>query len=140
MPKRKVKEPKEETVTPGPATQEREHVFRIAHIFASFNDTFIVELLWHYEIESLNLNAGGMKVKADRDEFSLYVAMLAAQDVSQRCKKLGITALHNKLRATRGNKTKNPSPGAQFALRALARSGMKIGCIEDVTPIPADST
>lgn len=31
-------------------------------------------------------NAGGMKVKADRDESSPYAAMLAAQDVSQRCK------------------------------------------------------
>ncbi|PPD75903.1 hypothetical protein GOBAR_DD27165 [Gossypium barbadense] len=62
---------------------------------------------------------GGMKVKADRDESSPYAAMLAAQDVSQRCK----------LRATGGNKTKTPGPGAQSALRALARSGMKIGRI-----------
>jgi ribosomal protein S11 len=31
---------------------------------------------------------GGMKVKADRDESSPYAAMLAAQDVSQRCKVL----------------------------------------------------
>jgi len=30
--------------------------------------------------------AGGMKVKADRDEASPYAAMLAAQDVAQRCK------------------------------------------------------
>merc|ERR1712141_306116 len=82
---------------------------------------------------------GGMKVKADRDEASPYAAMLAAQDVAERCKVLGITALHVKLRATGGNKTKTPGPGAQSALRALARSGMKIGRIEDVTPIPTDS-
>lgn len=42
---------------------------------------------------------------------------------------LGITALHIKLRATGVNKTKTPGPGAQSALRALARSGMKIGRI-----------
>jgi len=42
---------------------------------------------------------------------------------------LGITALHIRLRATGGNKTKTPGPGAQSALRALARSGMKIGRI-----------
>ena len=53
---------------------------------------------------------------------------------------VGITALHVKLRATGGTKTKTPGPGAQAALRALARSGMKIGRIEDVTPIPTDST
>jgi ribosomal protein S11 len=42
---------------------------------------------------------------------------------------LGINALHIKLRATGGNKTKTPGPGAQSALRALARAGMKIGRI-----------
>lgn len=72
---------------------------------------------------------GGMKVKADRDESSPYAAMMAAQDVAQRCQALGITALHIKLRATGGMKTKTPGPGAQAALRALARAGMKIGRI-----------
>ena len=80
-----------------------------------------------------------MKVKADRDEASPYAAMLAAQDVSEKIKTLGITALHIKLRATGGTRSKTPGPGAQSALRALARSGMKIGRIEDVTPIPSDS-
>src|SRR3569833_3080003 len=36
--------------------------------------------------------------------------------------------------------TSTPGPGAQSALRALARSGMKIGRIEDVTHTPSDST
>ncbi|MFS8001224.1 putative ribosomal protein S11 [Helianthus anomalus] len=70
-----------------------------------------------------------MKVKTDRDESSPYGAMLVAQDVSTRCK-LGINGPHIKLRATGGNKTKTPGPGAQYALRALARSGMKIGRID----------
>jgi hypothetical protein len=81
-----------------------------------------------------------MKVKADRDESSPYAAMLAAQDVAQRCREVGITALHVKIRATGGTGTKTPGPGAQSALRALARAGMRIGRIEDVTPIPTDST
>ena len=51
---------------------------------------------------------GGMKVKADRDESSPYAAMLAAQDVAEKCKERGITAVHVKLRATGGNKTKTP--------------------------------
>ena len=81
-----------------------------------------------------------MKVKADRDESSPYAAMLAAQDVAVRCREVGITALHVKLRATGGTGTKTPGPGAQSALRALARAGMRIGRIEDVTPVPTDST
>ena len=73
--------------------------------------------------ETLCRVTGGMKVKADRDEASPYAAMLAAQDVAEKIKTLGITALHIKLRATGGNRTKTPGPGAQSALRALARSG-----------------
>ncbi|KAK8960625.1 hypothetical protein KSP40_PGU004921 [Platanthera guangdongensis] len=52
----------------------------------------------------------GMKVKADRDESSPYATMLAAQDIAQRCKELDISALHIKLQATGGNKTKTPGP------------------------------
>jgi small subunit ribosomal protein S14e len=122
-----------------PGAREGEEVFGVAHIFASFNDTFvhITDLTGR---ETLVRVTGGMKVKADRDEASPYAAMLAAQDVAARCKELGVTALHIKLRAVGGNKTKSPGPGAQAALRALARAGMKIGRIEDVTPIPTDST
>ncbi|KAG2289585.1 hypothetical protein Bca52824_049189 [Brassica carinata] len=130
MSRRKTREPKEETVTLGPAVRDGEQVFGVVHIFASFNDTFIhvTDLSGR---ETLVRITGGMKVKADRDESSPYAAMLAAQDVAQRCKELGITAMHVKLRATGGNKTKTPGPGAQSALRALARSGMKIGRIEE---------
>jgi ribosomal protein S11 len=52
--------------------------------------------------ETISRVTGGMKVKADRDESSPYAAMLAAQDVAARCKELGITALHVKIRATGG--------------------------------------
>lgn len=52
----------------------------------------------------------------------------------------GINGLHIKLRAIGGNKSKTQGTSAQSALRALARSGMKImkiDCIEDVTPTPS---
>merc|ERR1712147_610904 len=134
------REAKEEVqVSLGPQVRHGEEVFGVAHIFASFNDTFvhITDLSGR---ETMVRVTGGMKVKADRDEASPYAAMLAAQDVAARCKELGIEALHIKMRATGGNRTKTPGPGAQSALRALARAGMKIGRIEDCTPIPSDST
>ncbi|RKP10489.1 ribosomal protein S11-domain-containing protein [Thamnocephalis sphaerospora] len=129
----------EETVTLGPQVREGELVFGVAHIYASFNDTFvhITDLTGR---ETIVRVTGGMKVKADRDESSPYAAMLAAQDVAVRCKELGVTALHVKIRAMGGNRTKTPGPGGQAALRALARAGMRIGRIEDVTPVPTDST
>eukprot|EP00178_Gracilaria_changii_P018297 TRINITY_DN52211_c0_g1_i1.p1 TRINITY_DN52211_c0_g1~~TRINITY_DN52211_c0_g1_i1.p1 ORF type:complete len:153 (-),score=29.33 TRINITY_DN52211_c0_g1_i1:16-474(-) len=135
---KKVAKPKEE-VQLGPQVAEGTIVFGVAHIYASFNDTF-VHVTDISGRETLVRVTGGMKVKADRDESSPYAAMLAAQDVAERCKELGVNALHIKLRAVGGPKTKTPGPGAQSALRALARAGLKIGRIEDVTPIPSDST
>ncbi|KAG9019270.1 ribosomal protein S14, S11 [Tulasnella sp. 427] len=139
MPPKKKVQKEEVAVALGPQVAEGELVFGVAHIYASFNDTFvhITDLTGR---ETITRVTGGMKVKADRDESSPYAAMLAAQDVAVRCKEIGITALHVKLRATGGTGTKTPGPGAQSALRALARSGMKIGRIEDVTPVPTDST
>jgi len=81
-----------------------------------------------------------MKVKADREEHSPYAAMLAAQDVHARLKQLGVGAIHIKVRGRGGADSRTPGPGAQAAMRALARLGLKIGRIEDVTPIPTDST
>ncbi|VWU50196.1 40S ribosomal protein S11 [Hepatocystis sp. ex Piliocolobus tephrosceles] len=140
MASKKVKTPQPEVnLITGPGAKEGELVFGVAHIFASFNDTFIhvTDLSGR---ETLVRVTGGMKVKADRDESSPYAAMMAAQDVAARLKELGVTAIHIKLRASGGTKSKTPGPGAQSALRALARSGLKIGRIEDVTPIPTDST
>lgn len=67
----------------GPGADEI--VFGVAHIFASFNDTF-VHVTDLSGKETLCRITGGMKVKADRDESSPYAAMLAAQDVAVRCK------------------------------------------------------
>jgi len=130
----------EEVINYGPKDlKDGENCFGIAHIYASFNDTF-VHVTDLSGKETISRVTGGMKVKADRDESSPYAAMLAAQDVAAKCKERGITAVHIKIRATGGQRTKTPGPGAQSALRALARSGLRIGRIEDTTPIPTDST
>jgi small subunit ribosomal protein S14e len=72
-------------------------VFAVAHIYASFNDTFVhvTDLSGR---ETIARVTGGMKVKADRDEPSPYAAMLASFDVAEKCKSLGVTALHIKIR------------------------------------------
>ena len=123
----------------GPSDLAGEDLFGVCHICATFNDTFIhvTDLSGR---ETYARVTGGMKVKADREESSPYAAMMAAQDVYARLKQLGVTAVHIKLRGKGGSNTRTPGPGAQTAMRALARLGLKIGRIEDVTPIPTDST
>lgn len=79
MAPRKNKAQKEEVqVSLGPQVREGEMVFGVAHIYASFNDTFVhvTDLSGR---ETIARVTGGMKVKADRDEASPYAAMLAAQ-------------------------------------------------------------
>ena len=81
-----------------------------------------------------------MQVKADRDEKSPYAAMMAAEKVAEALKKFGVNVLHIKIRGRGGHNNKQLGPGGTAALRSLARKGLKIGRIEDVTPIPTDST
>lgn len=138
-PKGKKVQKEEEVIRLGPQVAENEIVFGVCHLFASSNDTF-VHITDLSGKETITRVSGGMKVKADRDENSVYAAMQAAQDVATRCKELGINALHIKIRARGGTGLKTPGQGGQAAIRALARNGMKIGRIEDVTPIPSDQT
>merc|ERR1711997_31290 len=119
--------------------KDKENVFGVCHIKATFNNTFIhvTDLSGR---ETYARITGGMKVKADREESSPYAAMLAAVDIVKDLQVVGINAIHIKLRGMGGVEAKTPGPGAQSAIRALARNGLKIGRIEDVTPTPTDST
>jgi len=82
--------------------------------------------------------SGGMYVKSDRFESSPYAAMRAAYDAATAAKDRGITKIDIAVRAPGGNGPRTPGPGAQAAIRALARSGLRIGRIEEVTPIPEE--
>ncbi|KAF9105251.1 ribosomal protein S14, S11 [Mortierella sp. GBA35] len=77
----------QENISLGPQVRGDEEVFGVAHIFASFNDTFV------------------------------HITDLTGRETISRV-----------------------TGGMKAALRALARAGMKIGRIEDVTPTPTDST
>ena len=111
----------------------------VAHIYSSKNDT-IITLTDLSGAETIAIGSGGMIVDADREEGSPYAAMQAAYKVSATAIEKGITHINIKIRAPGGHGPKTPGPGAQAVVRALARSGFKIGSIEDVTPIPTDTT
>ena len=111
----------------------------VVHIYSSHNDTIITAT----DItgsETLAKASGGMTVKSDREESSPYAAMKAAEMIAERLKEKDITEVIVKVRAPGGNRSLTPGPGSQAAIRALARAGMKIIRIEDVTPIPHDTT
>lgn len=108
----------------------------VVHIYASYNDT-IIHITDISGSETLAVASGGMVVKSDRMENSPTAAMIAAKRVAEQALDKGLTGLHVKVRAPGGhNGPNNPGPGAQAAIRALSRMGLRIGLIEDVTPLP----
>lgn len=110
----------------------------IAYIYSSYNNT-IIHITDITGSETLARASGGMMVKAHRLESSPTAAMNAAKQVAEIAKGKGVNALHIRIRAPGGHDGPNsPGPGAQAAVRALARAGMKIGNIEDITATPTD--
>ncbi|MCL2712588.1 MAG: 30S ribosomal protein S11 [Methanomassiliicoccaceae archaeon] len=111
----------------------------IANIFASYNNIMIT-LTDITGAETIAKVTGGMVVKQAKDQASQYAAQRAAERIADISKEKEIIGIHVKVRAPGGNRSTSPGPGAQAAIRALARAGLKIGRIEDVTPIPHDGT
>ncbi|MCB9362206.1 30S ribosomal protein S11 [Candidatus Woesearchaeota archaeon] len=110
----------------------------IAHIYASYNNT-IIHITDISGTETISKASGGMVVKSDRMESSPTAAMIAAKRAAEGAIEKGINGLHVKIRAPGGhNGPNNPGPGAQAAIRALSRVGIRIGIIEDVTTVPHD--
>jgi small subunit ribosomal protein S11 len=108
----------------------------VAHIYASYNDT-IIHITDITGTETLAVASGGMMVKSDRMEGSPTAAMMAAKRAAETALEKGLSGVHIKVRGPGGHNGPNtPGPGAQAAIRALSRMGLRIGIIEDVTPQP----
>ena len=137
----KKSKPKAEKPTKPEPVKRVESSFRwgVAYIYSSYNDT-IVHITDPTGAETISRFSGGMIVKADRDESSPYAAMQAAFRAAQAARDRGINAIHIRVRAPGGHGAVTPGPGAQSAIRALARAGLRIGRIEENTPVPHDGT
>ncbi|MCK4849179.1 MAG: 30S ribosomal protein S11 [Candidatus Heimdallarchaeota archaeon] len=111
----------------------------IAHILSSYNNT-IITLTDMTGAETIAKSSGGQVVRADRNQSSPYAAMKVGHEIARIAKEKGLRKIVVKVRAPGGSGARNPGPGAQAAIRAIARSGLQITRIEEVTPIPHDST
>jgi len=113
----------------------REEKIGVAHIYASYND-IIIHITDITGAETLAVSSGGQVVRADRLESQPTAAMFAAKEVAKKLRDKGVTQLYVKIRAPGGhNGPMYPGPGAQPALKALTRAGMRILSVEDVTPV-----
>ena len=117
---------------------DSEYNWGVLHIYSSYNNTHL-HVTDVTGTETIARVTGGMVTKSDRLKATPNIAMAAAKMVSEQCHAKGINALYVKLRAVGGhNGPMTPGPGSQAAIRMLTRYGIKLGRIEDVTPIPHD--
>ena len=110
----------------------------VLNVYSSKNDT-IITATDISGAETMGWASGGMMVKSHREEGRPYAAMQAAIKVVSKIKEKGITHVNVKIRAPGGVGSKTPGQGAQAVVRTVARSGLRILKIEDVTPLPTDS-
>ncbi len=117
----------------------KEGAWGIAYIFSTVNNT-IIHITDITGSETIARYTGGMITNKDRDQGGPFPAMQAATRAAQEAIEKGIIGVHIRVRGMGGHHKKAPGAGAQPAIRALARSGLKIGLIEDTTPIASDVT
>jgi len=111
----------------------------VANIFSTSNNTMI-HITDITGAETIARYSGGMMTDKDREQGRPFPAMQAARKAAEEAMAKGITGVHIRVRARGGHHSKSPGAGAQPAIRSLARTGLRIGMIEDITPIPHDVT
>lgn len=141
------KAPKEDAKQDRPRPRRRQFIERmpqsytgkwgVAHIFSSSNNT-IIHITDVTGSETITRFTGGMVTNRAKDKGMPFPAMNAARRAAQEAMDRGLVGVHLKVRAPGGQKKRVPGQGAQSAIRALVRTGLKIGRIEDVTPVPHD--
>jgi small subunit ribosomal protein S11 len=114
--------------------EKREEKWGVAHIYSTVNNT-IIHITDITGSETFSRFSGGMMTDKDREQGGPFPAMLASRKAAEQALSKGLTGVHIRVRAVGGTKAKSPGPGAQPAIRAIARAGLRIGMIEDVTPI-----
>ncbi len=98
----------------------------IAHVRASFNNTIVTVTDTSGQVLAWD-SAGTIGYKGSRKS-TPFAAQRAADKVADKLRKMGVHELEVRV--------KGPGSGRESAIRALARSGIDIKVIEDVTPLP----
>lgn len=113
---------------------EREQKWGVAYIYSTANST-IVHITDITGSETISRFSGGMFTDKDREGGMPFPAMIAAKKAAEAAIAKGITGVHIRVRARGSQYSRSPGMGAQPAIRSLARAGLRIGMIEDTTPI-----
>jgi len=110
--------------------------YGLCHIYATKNNT-IIHVTDITGAETVARHSGGMYTSRGFQKTTtgtIYAAQAAAIDALSK----GITHVHVKVRGKGGIKKRVPAPQAIRVIKLLVLNGLRIGRIEDVTPLPTD--
>jgi len=121
---------------PSQSVPQKSEFVAIIHVHASKNNT-VVTATDISGAETFARATGGMVVKSGREERTPFAGTLMARKIADALKKRGVTKVDMFIRGKGGHRgQKTPGRAASAVIKIIARSGLRIRRIEDVTPIP----
>ncbi len=132
-------EAKKEAPKPEAKVQKKPNKWGVANIYSSGNNT-IIHITDMSGAETIARVSAGMMTDKGRLKGTAYPAMQAGRKAAEEAREKSLYGVHVRVRAPGGHNSKTPGQGAQPSIRALIQGGLRIGKIEDVTPIPHDTT
>jgi len=113
---------------------EKKEIIAIVNIKATYNNTII-----HFTDlagNTLAMVSGGQVTKHSRLKANPTVAMFVAKKAVEKAKELGVRSIFVRVSGKGGKLAPTPGPGANAAIKTLAKEGMKILSITSATPTP----
>ncbi|MEM4703402.1 MAG: 30S ribosomal protein S11 [Candidatus Pacearchaeota archaeon] len=106
----------------------------IMNIKATYNNTIVN--ITDLSGNTLALVSGGQVTKHDRLKANPTVAMFVVKKAVEKAKEFGITSVFVRVRGKGGKLAPAPGPGANAAIKAISKEGIKILNITNTTPLP----
>ncbi len=97
-----------------------------AHVRSTFNNTIIT--ITDTEGNTVAWGSGGTKGFKGSRKSTPFAAQQAARDVAKQCMDMGMRRIDIF--------TKGPGSGRESAIRAFMASGIDVGIIKDISPVP----
>jgi small subunit ribosomal protein S11 len=112
--------------TGGKRRAKRQVTHGEAHIKSTFNNTIIT--ITDLEGNTLVWSSGGAKGFKGSRKSTPFAATQASRDCARTAQGMGMRRIDVY--------TKGPGSGREAAIRALMSSGMELGIVKDVSPVP----
>ena len=117
---------KRRTTKGGKRRVKRNVPYGVAHIKSTFNNTIIT--ISDQEGNTLSWGSGGTKGFKGSRKSTPFAASQAARDCARTVQDMGMRRIDVY--------TKGPGSGREAAIRALMSSGMELGIVKDLSPVP----